>query len=186
MRHMYLVKRKSVKLFSWLSLFLLARFLLPLTAHAQFAVYGELTASDLHEGPSGDYLYGGTAGALLDAATFKRMILSADLQVRDVNNSGERFLDVAIGPRFSFPLEKLKLNPYVEFMVGFARYRATTVATAQNTTDDQWQANAGVARPISPRFDVVADYSYSQYGANLGEYHPKSYSAGVIFHLVKR
>lgn len=170
-----------------LFLVLLAGVAIPDRAHAQFSTYLELTASELHNGPSGDYLYGGTAGALLDGPTlFNKAVVSADLQVRDVLNGGERLVGVAIGPRFSVPLKTLKLTPYAEFMVGFARYRASNAPGAENTTDEQWQTNAGVSRGLSVHLDIVADFSYSQYGANFGQYHPKSYSAGVIYHFAKR
>ena len=159
----------------------------PRALRAQVSVYAEGSASDLHGGPAGDYLYGGTAGLLLDGpAISKRAVLSVDVQTRYVDNNGERLIGVAVGPRVSLPIHRLKLNPYAEFMVGFARYRASTTANAQNTTDNQWQVNMGVSRPVSSRLDVVADYSYSQYGTNDGEYNPKSYSAGLIFHLSKR
>jgi opacity protein-like surface antigen len=159
----------------------------PRALRAQVSVYAEGSASDLQGGPAGDYLYGGTAGVLLDGpAILKRAVLSVDIQTRDVDNNGERLVGVAVGPRVSLPVHRFKLNPYGEFMVGFARYRASTATNAENTTDNQWQVNMGVSRALSSRLDAVADYSYSQYGANNGEYNPKSYSAGVIFHLIKR
>ena len=187
MLQIFSAKQRLVGAFRWPLLFLLVGLLLPSCAHAQLSAYAEFTASDLHEGPSGDDLYGGTVGVLLDGPIFfKRIVASADVQVRDVNNGGERLVGVAIGPRVSFPLKRLKLTPYAEFMVGFARYRASDEAGAENTTDDQWQTNAGVSRQISSHLDIVADYSYSQFGANLGQYRPKSYSVGVVFHLAKR
>jgi hypothetical protein len=156
-------------------------------AQAQFSAYMAFTASDLHNGPSGDELYGGTAGALFDGSKlFHRVLLSGDVQVRDVNDGGERLAGLGIGPRVSLPLEKIGLAPYAEFLVGFARYRASTKPGAENTTDDQWQTNAGVAKHMTPRFDLVAEYSYSHYGADIGEYSPKSFSIGTVFHFTKR
>ena len=158
----------------------------PQALRAQVLVYMEASASDLKSGPAGDYLYGGTAGLLLQGpAVFKRLVLSGDVQTRYVDHNGERLMGVAVGPRASLPIHRFKLNPYVEFMVGYARYRASTAANAENTTDNQWQVNMGVSRPLSSRLDLVADYSYSQYGANGGEYNPKSYSAGLIFHVIR-
>jgi len=155
--------------------------------HAQVSVYAEATASNLANGPSGDYLYGGTVGLLYDGPIlFKRAVVSADVQTRYVDKSGERLVGAVIGPRFSFPIKNIGLSPFAEFMVGFARYRASTLAGALNTTDNQWQVNGGVSKRISSRFDVVLDAGYSQYGANNGEYNPLNYSAGVSFHLSKR
>jgi hypothetical protein len=47
------------------------------------------------------------------------------------------------------------LTPYAEFLVGLARYRASNKPGAENTTDDQWQAIAGVAKRLTPRFDIA-------------------------------
>ena len=159
----------------------------PQALHAQASVYGEGSASELQGGPGGDYLYGGTAGLLFDGPTIlKKLLISGDIEARYVGNAGERLVGVAIGPRISFAIDRLKLNPYGEFMVGFARYRPSTAAGVQSTTDSQWQANMGLSRRVAARLDVVADYSYSQYGTNDGQFNPKSYSAGVIVHLSKR
>jgi predicted porin len=71
-------------------------------------------------------------------------------------------------------------------MVGFARYRDSTLPGALNSTDNQWQANAGAVRHLTPRLDAVVDYNYSQYGVEGGKYNPKNFNIGVLFHLVKR
>ena len=169
------------------ALLTLILFAIPVFSRAQVAVYGEATASNLPNGPAGDYLYGGTLGILVDGPTlFKRAVLSADIQTRYVDKSGERLMGGVLGPRFSFPIKKLKLTPYANLMVGFARYRDSSLVGALNTTDNQWQTGGGVSREISSRFDVVVDASYSQYGTENGKYNPLNYSAGVLFHFNKR
>jgi hypothetical protein len=55
-----------------------------------------------------------------------------------------------------------------------------------STTDNLWGTDAGIAKQITSRLDVVLDYSYTEYGMNDGEYNPQAYSAGVVFHFTKR
>jgi len=174
--------------FGWTTLLLLAVFAAPRASSAQVSVYGEVTASDLNDGTTGvNFLYGGTGGVLVDGPTiFKRMVLSADVKGRYIDKSGERLVSLLVGPRIAYPIKKFGLSPYAEFAVGFARYRSGTTAGPANSTDNQWQVEGGLAKRLSPRFDVVADYGYSQFGVNNGEYNPKNISAGVIFHFVKR
>jgi hypothetical protein len=159
----------------------------PCASYAQIGVYVEGTASDLQQGPGGNYLYGGTVGLLAEGPRFWKIAhLSADIQSRFVTNAGERLVGVAVGPRLSLSINKLHLAPYGEFMVGFARYRDSAAPGALNTTDNQWQANGGVVRRLSPRLDAVVDYDYSQYGTENGKYNPKHFSAGIIFHIVRQ
>jgi hypothetical protein len=160
-------------------------------AHAQAALYGEFSASDLHNLVSTDYLYGGTAGLLYEGPTiFKHIVVSADIQGRFVRksaaqsgNSAELYNGITFGPRFSVPL-KHGIAPYGEFLLGFARYDSGVVHGS--TTDSTIQINGGVTKMLSPHFDVVADYSYAQYYGLGGEYNPKTYSIGGIFHFTKR
>jgi len=160
------------------------------SAGAQAALYGEFSVSDLHNLVSTDYLYGGTAGVLYDGPTiFKHVLVSANIQGRFLRKSqsapltAELYNGVAIGPRFSVPL-KHGISPYGEFLVGFARYNSGAIGGS--TTDSTIEINAGVAKRLTPHFDLVADYSYAQYYGLGGEYNPKTYSVGGIFHFTKR
>ena len=58
--------------------------------------------------------------------------------------------------------------------------------TAFSTTDNLWGAKGGVAKQLTPRLDVVLEYSFVEYGLNNGEYNPQCYSGGVVYHFVKR
>jgi hypothetical protein len=160
------------------------------SARAQVSVYGEFSASDLHNLTSTDYLYGGTAGLLYDGPTlFKHLLVSADIQGRFVRKSqvaplhAELYNGITVGPRFSVPL-KHGISPYGEFLLGFARY--DNGAPQGSTTDSTLQINAGAAKRLTPRLDLVADYSYSQYYGLGGQYNPKTYSLGGIFHFTRR
>jgi hypothetical protein len=91
---------------------------------------------------------------------------------------------VTLGPRVSLPLQRFGgLSPFAEFLVGFARYND---GANNATTDETFQTNAGVTKRVSKRWDTVVDYSYAQYGANFGEFNPKNYSVGALFHFNKR
>jgi len=171
----------------WLVLLLLVVTITPGKANAQASVYGQFSVSDLTNLTSTDLLYGATTGFVVDGPTWHHMVISADIQGRFVRKSGESLNGVAAGPRFSYPLKKHGLIPYGEFLVGFARYNSNYVQNQMlATTDSQIQVNAGVAKRLTPRWDVSVDYSYSQYYAFGGEYNPKTFGVGAIYHFVKR
>ena len=181
--------------FCWAVLLLLVGLAVPRASQAQVSAYGEFSATDLTNLVNTNILYGATAGVLYDGPTlFHHMLVSADIQGRFVFGDGEKFNGVNVGPRFSFPLKKrlFRVAPYGEFLVGFARFNGNAATQFFNgplnnqTTDATMQINAGVAKQVSPRLDVVLDYSYSQYYAYGGQYNPKTGSAGIIYHFVKR
>jgi hypothetical protein len=173
----------------WMVLTLLLGFAAPVVSHAQVSAYGEFSATRLYGGVEQNYLYGATTGVVIDGPQiFKKLIVSADIQGRFVSHNSESLDGVTVGPRFSLPLHRAKLTPFGEFLVGFARYgngNPSNGATV-TSTDYTFQVNAGVAKQLTPRLDVVADYSYAQYGYNIGEFNPKTFSIGGVFHFVKR
>ena len=174
--------------YGWVLLLLLAAGIAPRKAEALAEVYGQFSVTDLTNLASTDLLYGATTGLVIDGPTWHRMVISADIQGRFVCKSGESLNGAAAGPRFSFPLKKHGLTPYGEFLVGFARYNNSIYKYEPmgSTTDGQIQINMGVAKKVSPRWDISADYSYSQYYALGGEYNPKTFGVGAVFHFVKR
>ena len=156
---------------------------LPVAAHAQ-DIYGQFSASQMTSLAGTNDLYGATTGVLLDGPTlFHHMVISADIQGRFVGKSGEKLDGITAGPRFTFS-EAHGISPYGEFLVGFARYN--NPAEGNPTTDSTIQINAGVAKRISSHWDLSLDYSYAQYYALGGEYNPKTYSFGTVFHFKKR
>jgi hypothetical protein len=172
----------------WVVLLLLVAGMMPQRAQAQVEAYGQLSVTDLANGIDTDLLTGPTIGLIVDGPTWHHMVISADIQSRFVGLSGETLYGAAAGPRFSFPLKKHGLTPYGEFLVGFARYYNGLYPYEPKgpTTDSQIQINGGIAKKVSPRWDIAADYSYSQYYALGGEYNPKTFSLGAIYHFVKR
>ena len=172
---------------SWVILLVLAGVMAPRTGNAQAEIYGQVSASEFTNLIYTDWLYGATAGALLDGPTLlHHVVLSADIQGRFLRKTNEQMNGVTVGPRFSLPIKRHGLTPYGEFMVGFARFNSTYIYITGATTDSTIQINAGLAKQITPRWDASLDYSYAQYDAFGGEYNPKTFSAGVIYHFVKR
>ncbi|HZL26331.1 MAG TPA: outer membrane beta-barrel protein [Acidobacteriaceae bacterium] len=169
----------------WLVLLLVVGLAAPAVSHAQVAAYGEFSVSDLHNLVSQDFLLGATTGVLVDGPhIFRALLVSADIQGRFVRKSGESLNGVTVGPRFSLSPKFGGLAPYAEFMVGFARYNNPN--NGGPTTDSTIQVNGGVTKRVSPRWDVAAEYSYSQYYALGGQYNPKTYSIGAVYHFTKR
>jgi len=166
-------------------------------AQAQVALYGEATADYLNSGPYTDFLEGGTAGVLVDLTKgwHNRITLAADVQGNFVyDNSqpdsasafytkGEMYDAITVGPRLSLTPHFLKLSPYVQGNLGFARYHDPNT---RSTSDTLFGAQAGVTWQLTPRFDAVVDYSYSYFGFNSGFYHPQTFSLGVLYHFAKR
>jgi hypothetical protein len=160
--------------------------LAPSLAHAQASVYAEFSASDLKGGLQTNYIYGGTTGLLLDGPRlFHKVLLQANLQGRFVEKNGESLYGGTVGPRFVMPFQGKGFRPYAEFLVGFARFTKGVPVNNLVTTDNTFQVGVGATRHIRGRLDGVVDFSYAQFGAENGQYNPKTYSAGILFHLSK-
>jgi opacity protein-like surface antigen len=162
-------------------------------SQAQVAAYGEFTADYLNGGPNTNFLYGGSAGILLDGPkAFNKILLSAAIQgnfaysgatsPKAPFSTGEAYDAATIGPRATFA-PFLKLAPYIQFNVGFARYHDNFT---HSTTDYVFGGQAGVTRRLTPHLDAVLDYSYSEFGYNSGVYSPQSFSVGALYHFAIR
>jgi Outer membrane protein beta-barrel domain len=169
----------------WIVFLLLVGFAAPVVSHAQVSAYGEFSASRFFGPPTQqEYLYGVTAGVLIDGPLMAhKVLLSGDIQGRFLGKNGERSDGLTVGPRISFEIHKMKLSPFAEFLVGFARFND---GNNNSSTDGAIQMNGGVTRQLSPRWDAVVDYSYSQFYYNGGEFNPKTLSLGAVYHFVKR
>ena len=175
--------------YGWVVLVLLVAGFSAQNAAAQAAVYGEFSGTYMSATgvTTTTYtLYGATTGLIIEGPTWHHMVIAADLQGRFVRNSGTSMNGAAAGPRFTFNL-KHGWEPYGEFLFGFSRFRSTTLPNEMgSTTDSEMQINPGMAKRVSPRWDIYAEYSYSQYYAFGGAYNPKTFGAGAIFHFAKR
>jgi hypothetical protein len=167
----------------WVVLLVLVGVMVPRAAQAQVAVYGEFSVSDFASPTGTNYLPGVTAGLLYDSAKiYNRVTVAADLQGRFVRVKGQSLNGITIGPRFEVPLRH-GFSPYGEFLFGFARYDSDSTGAS---SDGTLQINAGLARQFSPHIDGVVEYSYAQYYGLSGEYNPKTFSIGAVYHLTKR
>jgi opacity protein-like surface antigen len=167
-----------------ISLLLLAALTLAPRAKAQAAIYGEFSGTAFTNLAGTNYAFGGTTGVLADVGTlFHRVTVTGDVQGRFLHDSSENFDSVTIGPRLEVPLKR-GLVPYGEFMIGFARYNNNGLGIS--TTDSTIQLNGGVAKHLSPHWDGVLEYSYSQFEGLGGQFNPKSVSIGAIYHFTKR
>lgn len=165
----------------------------PRASHAQVAAYGEFSVTDLHNLVSTDFLYGVTTGLLVDGPKLlDKVVLQGNLQGRFVGGNGESMNGLTVGPRLSLPLHRGGIAPYGEFLIGFARFSGNASTAIYNgtggnhTTDATLQVNVGLTKKLSPHMDIVGDYSYAQYYAYGGQYNPKTFSIGAVYHFVKR
>jgi len=167
----------------WIVLLVTVGLAWPLASHAQVSAYAEFSVTSMKSAPKGDVFYGATTGVLIDGPKiFHAVVVSADLQGRFVGKDGQRMDGATIGPRFSIPM-RAKLTPFAEFLVGFARFND---GSGHSSTDQTFQINGGVSRQLTPRLDAVLDYSYAQFGYNAGQFNPKTFSIGAVYHFVKR
>jgi opacity protein-like surface antigen len=187
-----------MKTVNWLLMLLSVAALAPgKTMQGQVSLYGEATANYLDSGPYTDFLEGGTAGVLVDLGRVwhNRLTISANAQGNFVfstatassgargYSSSETYNAVTIGSRVAFAPHWMKLAPYAQLNVGFARYQDPTT---HSSTDSVFGGQGGVTRQLTPRFDAMVDYSYSRFGYMSDFYSPQTFSVGVVYHLVKR
>jgi hypothetical protein len=156
----------------------------PRTAHCQISFYGDFSASKLTYLSNTNVLYGPTVGSFIGVASARHINFSADIRGTFVGAGGVRLDGVVVGPRVATAIKFQKLKPYAEFMVGFARYDNGQSAVASSSTDSEIQVNTGVDRPVARVIDWrVFEYSYAQYYGLGGQYNPKTFSTGIVFHL---
>lgn len=156
----------------------------PKTAHSQVSFYGDFSASKLTYHSNTNVLYGPTVGAFVDIKTLGPVKFSGDLRGSFVGANGIRLDGVVVGPRVATSVKFLKLKPYAEFMVGFARYNNGLNTVASSSSDAEIQVNGGVDRSVAKLIDWrVFEYSYAQYYGLGGQYNPKTFSTGIVFHL---
>ncbi len=156
------------------------------------SVYAEFNTSRFHNLVSDTYLNGATAGLVFDVLKGRGMMLSGDLQGRFLAGAGRQYSSASIGPRVSVPVRPFHLVPYGEFLLGYARFSGNAqdasfnTSAGNQTTDSEIQLNAGVSKQVSPHFAAMVEYSYSQFYAYGGQFNPKTFSAGAVYHFAKR
>jgi hypothetical protein len=157
-----------------------------LPASAQISAYANFSASKLTGlvpagGPATTVLYGPTIGLTGRVAGSGHLRLYGDLRGGFYGGS-VRLDEVSLGPKVG--LDFKKYETYGEFMLGFARYNNGQNALASSSTDAQIELNFGIDRRVTKRFDWrVFEYSYEQYYGQGGNYNPKTFSTGVVYHF---
>ena len=92
---------------------------------------------------------------------------------------------LGVGPKVGFVIKRAE--PYAELRVGFARYNDGLGNQNSGTTDNQVDGAFGLDYRLTQRFDLrVFEFDYKRYGANNGEFNPKVFSTGIVYHIGKR
>ncbi|SNS37215.1 hypothetical protein SAMN05421770_101700 [Granulicella rosea] len=159
-------------------------------ALSQVSVYVDFSASKL-TGNSAAYpaagqltnvLYGPTVGVTKSLVGGHHLFLAADIRGTFTGGSGQRMDGVVVGPRVAIPVKKFA--PYIEGMVGFARYNDGRNTSVSSTTDAQIQINSGIDYQVSKQFDWRAfEYGYEQFYGIGGNFNPKTFSTGIVYHI---
>lgn len=157
----------------------------PALGHSQVAAYGTFSVTQANNLTTNNTLYGATTGLLLTKMhSIGKFDLGADLQGRFVRTGDFSLNAITFGPRVQFP-QLIGLQPYAEFLVGFARVQ-NPADYAHSSTDSTIQINGGVMKRITAHVDLVGEFSYSQLYAFGGEYNPKTFSVGGVYHFSRR
>jgi hypothetical protein len=145
-------------------------------AQAQVSAYVDFTAAKFTNLAGTNYLYGPTFGVSGRVADSKRIVLSLDARGQVLGTS-QKYNSIAVGPLVQIRIKGL--NPYGEFLVGFARYND---GAGNATTDAEMNFNAGIERAVKgPLSWRIFEYGYKQYYALGGQFNPKSFSTGIVY-----
>ncbi len=153
-------------------------------AQAQVSAYADFTAAKLTNLVSTSVLYGPTIGLTATLAPLPKVKIGVDL--RGTFLGGKKRLDgLAIGPVFAFSMKGVK--PYAELLVGYARYNDGLGNPSSATTDGQLDLVAGIDKHINSHIDWrVFEFGYEQYYALGGQFNPKNFSTGLVYHFAAK
>ncbi len=153
----------------------------PVSAHAQTAIYGGFSAAKL-DYPTDKWAYGGNFGIYSDFVKLPAARVGADLRFFAIRpDSNTNLFSTLIGPRVAFHPKLISLTPYAEGLIGSGHYSFGN--NTPSRTKFEFQVLAGVDRPIVPHLDWrVAEFAYGQMGTytyhtNL---HQKTISTGLV------
>ena len=153
-------------------------------AQKEATVFADFTAAKLTNLDATYVLYGPTVGIDLDLARRYGVKFGVDLRGGFYAGGGKKLDGVNFGPRLS---KRVKgFVPYGEFLIGFQRYNNGLGQANSATTDDEFQVNLGVDRAVTKRFDARLEFGYEEYFALGGQFNPKIFSGGLVYHLTRR
>jgi hypothetical protein len=158
-------------------------FTLAQPAVSQVSAYADFSASKLTNLVQTSVLYGPTLGITAELTHGRRFRLGGDVR-GEIYGTSQRLDAAAVGPRAIVSLGKYE--GYGEFLVGFGRYNDGLGNAASATTDSIIEINGGVDRNISSRISWrVFEFGYKQFYGLGGQFNPKTFSSGVVFHITK-
>jgi hypothetical protein len=153
-------------------------------AQAQVSAYADFTASKLTNLVGTSVLYGPTIGLTATVVPLSHIKIGVDLRGSFLGAS-QRLDGIALGPSFAFSVKGLK--PYAEILVGFARYNDGLGNPSSATTDGQLDFNGGVDKRITDHIDWrIFEFGYEQYYALGGQFNPKNFSTGIVYHFAQK
>jgi hypothetical protein len=156
-------------------------------ASAQVSLYADFSVSKLTGGldtQTTKVLVGPTIGLTAQITQKGPVKLYADLRGSFLGGSN-RLDSIAFGPKIGILVRKFELS--TEFLVGFARYNDGLGNPGSSSTDSHIQVNTALDRRVSAHFDWrIVEFGYEQYYGLSGEYNPKTFSTGVVFHFNNR
>lgn len=161
-------------------------------AHAQISVFVEGSADQMSNQHTSHTAFGPTFGADAEFYRAGHARVYGDLRGFYYNGkgveAGSNRLQLGgfeVGPKIGFAFKHVE--PYAEFLVGFARYNDGLGNSNSSTTDGQLDGVFGIDVRLTTRFDYrVFEFDYKRFSAIGGEFNPKILSTGVVFHLGRR
>ncbi len=156
-------------------------------AHAQASVYLDYGATMMTTDNQtiSRILYGPIGGLMFNVRSGHNIDLGGDIRGSYLQQSGANaasLTGLVLGPRLATHIKRAK--PYGEFLMGFARFNNNVPSAPNNTTDSEVELNAGVDFPVRKHIDWrVFEYSWGKYLADSGEFNPRTYSTGIVFHF---
>ncbi len=162
------------------------------TANAQISVYADFSAAQMTNLHTTKTAFGTTFGVQGELYRLGHARIYGDVQGFYYNGQGVevgsnrlQIGGLGVGPKVGYVIKRAE--PYAEFRVGFARYNDGLGNKNSGTTDNQVDAAFGLDYRLTRLIDYrVAEFDYKRYAALGGEFNPKVFSTGIVYHIGKR
>lgn len=162
------------------------------TASAQISVYADFSADRMTNLQTSKTAFGTTFGVQGEVYRHGPARIYGDIQGFyyngqgvEVNSDRLQLGGAEVGPKVGFVVRRFE--PYAGVLVGFARYNDGRGNRNSGTTDTQIDGIFGLDLRLTRRLDYrVFEFDYKRYSADGGEFNPKVFSTGVVFHIGKR
>ena len=158
-------------------------FTLSQPAVSQVSAYVEFSASKLTNLVQTNVLYGPTLGITAELTHGRHFRLGGDVR-GEIYGTKQRLDAAALGPRATVSLRRYE--GYGEFLIGFGRYNDGLGNVSSATTDSLIEIDGGIDRTITSRISWrIFEYGYKQFYGLGGQFNPKTFSTGLVFHVTK-